>query len=159
MLAIAMAFLVANTVGGHTPHHKRHHVHMKEVCSPPALNRYHPVKVSLSIDPIGLADDSPSALASVRQQVKATSGLANKLAGFVIVYTGNGETGNYALAVDRYIKRVLNGPGDLHFLFHNAAYLKEQLLGAPPTQAQLDIYLFEKQKCNAVPARPTKPGG
>jgi hypothetical protein len=147
MLAIAMAFLVANTVGAHTPQHKSHRVHTKVVCNPPALDRYHPVLVKLTVNPIELASKSPSAQASVRQQVRRSAGLAGHLAGFVIIYTGNAETSTYALTVDGYIKRVLMRLGDQHFVFANAAYLDQQLIGGPPTEAQLYIYLFEPKQC------------
>jgi hypothetical protein len=149
MLAIAMAFLVANTVGAHAPQHKHHQVHTKEVCSPPALDRYHSVLVKLTINPIGLASNSASAQASVRQQVSKTPGLASRIAGFVIIYTGNAETSSYALTVDRYLKKVLTGPGQQHSVFDSSAYLDEQIIGGPPTQAQLDIYLFEPQQCHS----------
>lgn len=156
MLAIAMAFLVANTVGGHASHHPPGRP--KEVCSPPALDRYHPVRVNLAVDPIDLASNSPLARASVRQQVRKTPRLAGQLGGFVIIYTGNAESPSYALTVDGYIKRILIGLGNQDFVFHNAAYLDEQIIGEPPTEAQLEVYLFEPQQCTAVPEPPAKGG-
>lgn len=151
MLAIAMAFLVANTVGAHMPQHKPKPPPVKKViCNAPALDRYHPVQVNLDLNPIGLASDSPSAQASVRQQVKGTSGLAGRRAGFVIIYTGNAETSSYALSIDEYVKKVLDGLGRQNFVFQDTAYVDEQLIGAAPTSAELKVYLFEPQKCTTI---------
>lgn len=153
MVAIAMAFLVANTVGARSPHHKPHPPRPKPpVCSQPALNRNKPVKVTLSINPAGLISNVQSAQAAVRQQVRHTAGLATKRAGFVIIYTGNAETSDYALTVDTAIKRVLSGLGHQNFVFQKAVYLDEQLIGSAPASSQLEVYLFEPETCTTGPA-------
>jgi hypothetical protein len=153
MVAIAMAFLVANTVGARSPHHKPHPPRPKKtVCSKPALNSKKPVRVQLTINPGGLISNLPSAQATVRQQVRQKPGLATKRAGFVIIYTGNAETSEYALTVDTAIARVLSGLGHQNFVFQKAVYLDEQLIGSAPTSSQLAVYLFEPQTCTTVPA-------
>ncbi len=151
MLAIAMAFLVANTVGAHTPQHKHRVIRTKQVCSPPALNRDHAVQVNLTVDDVGLLSHSRSAQASIGQQVRSHQALTGKSAGFVIIYAGNADTGTYAIMIDRHIKGVLIALGKKHYVFQNAVYLNEQLINGPPTQAQLEIYLFEPHTCRRIP--------
>jgi len=152
MLAIAMAFLVANTVGVHTPHRP---VTKKLVCSQPALDRFHPVKVPLVINPTGLTSRSRTADASVRQQVERVHGLKKRRAGFVIIYTGNAETSSYALVVDGFVKKVLMTLPNQKLGFRSAAYLDEQIIGAEPNSSQLEVYLFEPQQCTTITEPPT----
>ena len=83
MLAIAMAFLVATTIGfplsphrppPSTPHHKLPAKHAVIKPPQPALD-FKYVTINLRIDPAGLLANDPTATASIRNQVLAADQL------------------------------------------------------------------------------------
>jgi hypothetical protein len=149
MLAIAMAFLVANTVGVHTPQHKHHKIRHHKVlpCHQPPIDRGHPVKVTMTIDPAGIIAGAGRAQAHVRQKVESNSKLAGQRADIVLMYTGNAQGSTNAVDLDKKIKSILTGKGSQKSIFRDALFLPEQELDAEDTYSQLKIYLFEPQKC------------
>lgn len=154
LLALALAFLVATTVGSGTSSktipkatstpqatHKPQAVRPKK--TPPL--QLDPVNITFTIaDPAGLAEGSPSAVAAVRGTIlQEIRGIKHRSAGIVLLYGGDGATYPTYFEVDQGVENVLkslSGPGQL---FHQGTRYRPFVNhGVVPSQFSMDIYLF-----------------
>jgi hypothetical protein len=161
MVAIAMAFLVASTVGfppvphkavKHQPHPPSHHV----VKPPqPALD-FGYVTIMLTIDPAALVNHDPSIAASVRSQIRENPKLKAKCAeepgpgcvGLVLLFGGDPQITlasaySYAETLDTAMGNVLQGLGQHNFYFRRAIYRNFVNYGAETTTFELQVYVFK----------------
>ena len=159
MLALAVAFLVADTVstppppsspkavpsGSAVPH--RPTPTPSASPSGPALN-LHYITVNLNVDPASLQAGSAQAEASVRTQIVARiNDLRGRRAGLVLLFAGGGNPTDYyaAISLDKKMAGVLTGLSiDGGLVFQVAAYRDLVNYGAEPDKVQLDIYLFRQ---------------
>ena len=150
LLALAMLFLIANTVSQPRPpsvvHAKGKPTATPKVVSPPRLEQgYH--RFTITIDPNALLNNDPNEQNHVTQQVKAQGFLRRRSAGLVIVYGGAPTTSDISTAtsIANDVYRILLSLGK-----HDATFLRLSkydplyLLGGDPTIVSLDIFLFSQ---------------
>jgi len=142
LLAIAMVFLVANTVGVHSMHKPRPRPPHPSATPIPALE-LSPVKVVLTINPQGLLSNAAAAIAQASAQIVRARGIASRNAGLVLVFTGNSQSDSMAYSLDTKVSDVLSGLGQHSFVFRNTVYRDFLEVGAAPSFVELDIYLFK----------------
>ena len=161
MVAIAMAFLVASTVGFPPVHHKavksRSHQPARHVVKPPqpALD-FGYVTIELTIDPTALLNRDASLADSVRSQVGKSGKLKAKCAdepepgcvGLVLLFGGDpqvtsGIAYSYAQRLDTAMGTVLQGLGQQGFYFQRAIFRNFVNYGAQTTKFELQIYVFK----------------
>jgi hypothetical protein len=147
MLAIAMAFLVANTVGTvRPPPPPHHHPQPKPKVTKrpvPALDLKY-VNIKLKIDPNGLLAGSPAAVNAVRRTIRGEKSLASRRAGLVLLFGGdNPQDSALAESLDRAVHKILAELGKDNFVFKVAVYRNFLGLNEPATVFQLNIYLFK----------------
>lgn len=169
MLALAVAFLVADTVGTPPPPSQQRAVHHRPAPTPapttpapatptptpsasppgPALDLGY-ITVTLTVDPAGLQAGSARAEASVRTQIARIGGLADRRVGLVLLFAGDPDPDNpadynAAIGLDRKMARVLTGlsinGGEA---FQVAVYRNFANYGAQPDRVELNIYLFRR---------------
>lgn len=155
LLAIAMLFLAANTVGIHPPPpaptpHPYAKATPKVKPTPTPLPRlelaYH--RFQINIDPDGLLSGSKNANDSAVQQVKSQGFLNGRRAGLIIVYGGAPDDSQIAsaqaVANNIYdLLRNLGKQGDSRF--SSASYYNQLYnLGTSRNIVEIDVYLFAK---------------
>ncbi|HEX6796301.1 MAG TPA: hypothetical protein VF116_01155 [Ktedonobacterales bacterium] len=143
-IALTMGF-VANTVGyvpTPTPTNTLPPTVIPTATPLPALS-LQPITLTLNVDYVGLLNSDPTAIASAQQQVHADHRLNCKLAGLVLTFGGaNPDTGQ-ALQIAKVIDtRVLPGLGGQHYVFIGTVYREFFTLGADPSTATVDVYVF-----------------
>jgi hypothetical protein len=149
LLALAMLFLAANTFAIKPLPPKPTPTPTQVLATPtpiplPRLElKFH--EFSLNVDPNGLLNNDPAAIASVKQQVKAQAILNGRSVGLVIAYggaPGDNDIGT-AQAVAGKVYDVLKILGKERFAFGRASYYSTlYLLGGKSTIVVLDVYLF-----------------
>lgn len=148
LLALAMLFLVANTISLPKPPRVTTHTTKAKATSTPLVplrleQGYH--RFSITIDPNRILNNDTGEINSVIQQVKAQTFLHNRSAGLIIVYGGAPTTNDIGTAMDiaNTIYSILINLGK-----HNATFARVSkydplyLLGGDPTIVKLDIFLF-----------------
>ena len=150
LLALAMLFLIANTLGSPikpklrpTPTPTVSKVTPTPTPLPRLELRFH--EFTINVDPNGLLNNDPNAIASVKQQVKAQAILRGRSVGLVIAYGGAPGDGNISMALTFAGKTydILRSLGKEGFAFSRASYYSAlYLLGGKSTIVTLDIYLF-----------------
>jgi hypothetical protein len=161
MLALAVAFLVADTVStapppsppkaAHPRSAARHRPTPTPSASPsgPALDLGY-ITAILTISPASLQAGSAQAKASVRTQVARISGLTGRRAGLVLLFAGdlnpdNPADYNAAISLDKKMARVLAGLSiDGRPVFQVAVYRDFANYGSEPDTVELNIYLFKQ---------------
>lgn len=150
LLALAMLFLIANTVAQPKPPSL---VHAKATATATATAKaflplrleqsYH--RFSITIDPNRLLSNDPAEETHVMQQVKSQSFLHNRSVGLVIVYGGAPTTNDIgtanSIANDVYSILIDMGKHDATF-GRVSKYDPLYLLGGDPTVVKLDMFLF-----------------
>lgn len=150
LLALAMLFLIANTIGSPPkPKPKPTPTPTKVIVKPtptplPRLElKFH--EFTINIDPNGLQNNDPQAVASVKQQVRRQGILQGRSVGLVIAYGGAPGDSDIpmALSIASKIYNILKSLGQEGFAFSRASYYNPlYLLGGTNTVVTLDIYLF-----------------
>lgn len=163
MLALAVAFLVADTVSPPPPSsppkavQSRSAVHHRPTPKPapsaspsgPALDLSY-ITTFLTVDPASLQAGSTQAEASIRTQVARISGLTGRRVGLVLLFAGDPDLNNQtdrnaAISLDQKMARVLAGlsiNGGL--AFQVAVYRDFINFGFEPDTVELNIYLFKQ---------------
>jgi hypothetical protein len=153
LLALAVIFLSANTVGVKpkviatpiptpTPTPT-----LAPTPSPTPLPRLelHKHTIVVSIDANGLLNNSPDAINSLKQEMRAQSILRGRSVGLVIAYGGASDDSQIgkAQAVAVKVMSVLMSLGSGGFAFSRASYYDPlYLLGGDINTAVIDVYLF-----------------
>lgn len=148
LLALAMLFLTANTIGIQLPPTPPPATPTAVITpTPPPLPRlelnFNEIRVT--IDPTGLLNNSASAVNAVKQQIRRQATLHGRSVGLVVAYGGAPDDSQIpkAQAIARKVYDVLKSLGKEGFAFTRASYYSTlYLLGGSPTIVILDIYLF-----------------
>jgi hypothetical protein len=149
MFALAMAFLVATTVG--QPPRKIPVAHPTTSPTPepsrtaePVLE-LKPVEMHVTVDWAGLLRDDPAAQAALARAVKANKQLAGRHAGLVLTFGGAQGGESRAIAIASHANNVLRGLGSQSWVFRQTVYNRPFLsLHRPPASLEFDIYLFKR---------------
>lgn len=150
LLALAMIFLLANTVGSsNKPKLKPTPTPTRVLPTPtptplPRLElKFH--EFTINVDPNGLLNNSQSATVSVEQQVKAQAILRGRNVGLVIAYggaPGDSQIGQ-AQAIAGKVYGILKFLGKQGFAFTRSSYYNTLYdLGGSPNIVTIDVYLF-----------------
>lgn len=151
LLALALAFLLATTVGSATSIKATpktvptvHPTHKPRQASQPPPLELDPVHVTFNIaDPTGLATGSPSAVAAIRTTIlQKTRGIKNRSAGIVLLFGGNGSEYPSWMQVDQGVEKVLESLSSPGQLFHPGTRYRPFLNLSDASQFSMDIYLF-----------------
>jgi hypothetical protein len=149
MLAIAMAFLVANTFGlpASPPVHKhRTAVRPKPTHTAQPALELQPFVVKLTVNVGGLEGNAPSAFAAVRNVIRSETQLSGRHAGLVLSFGGDNDFDtSRAIEMANKVDEVLQGLGNQGFVFTGTVYRPFIALNEPPDYVELDIYLFKPQ--------------
>jgi len=151
LLALAMLFLAANTIGIKPPPPPPTPTPVTPTATiaptPTPLPRlelnFHEFRII--VNPDALLNNSESAVNAVKQQVRMQAILRGRSVGLVIAYGGalNDSQIPKAQAVAGKVYEVLKSLGREGFAFTRASYYSTlYLLGGSPTTVLLDIYLF-----------------
>jgi hypothetical protein len=166
MAALAMAFLVANTVGASTPPrpskpHVKPHVRPTPTPTPtptqgPALDLNY-VCVDLTFDdPQGLIDGDQAEVSSVQNQITGQPALESQQAGLVLLFGGDPDSpagDSEAKALDEAVIHILRGLGQRDSVFGGTVVYREFLgLDQPQTSVQLNVYVFKPQHGASAPS-------
>lgn len=149
-IALAVGFLVANTVGYVPPPSARAQPTPTPTPTatpiPPRALDLKPITVTLHVDYNGLLNNDPTAIAAVEQQVRQASGLSNRSAGLVLAFGGaTGVDTNRALLIAQKVDNdVLSDLGRKGFVFQTAVYREFFTLGADPSTVIIDVYVFKQ---------------
>jgi hypothetical protein len=155
MLALTMAFLVANTVIHPAPPVPKPAPAPTSSPTPspspsarpePALDLSY-VTVQLTVDSQGLLNNDPNAMASVRKQIRAKSTLNGRHAGLVLAFDGdNGDPSidSTSLEIAGKVNEVLASMGSQGYVFRNTAYRSFIGRNVSPDIVDVDIYLFKQ---------------
>ena len=161
MVAIAMAFLVASTVGfppvshkaaKHQPRPPSHHV----IKPPQAALDFNYVTINLSINPADLLNHDPAVASSVRSQILKSTKLKAKCVGepesgcvgLVLLFGGDPQVTlasaySYAEDLDNAMWKVLQGLGQQGLYFRRAIKRNFINYGAKTTAFELNVYVFK----------------
>jgi hypothetical protein len=152
MVALAVVFLVATTVGFPTPPkpkpasaHQPAPKKSPDAKQPePALDLT-PVTVTINnLDYNGLLNNSPAALNSVRNAILGDARVRSRRAGLVLLFGGdNPQDDTLALNIDGKVQQILKSLGAQNVLFQVAVYRNFLDLAQPPSNFHMDIYLFK----------------
>ena len=149
-LALAMAFLVANTVGNVPPPSARITPTPTPTLSPtpipPRALDLKPISVTLHVNTNALLADNPQEINAIEQQMRAVSQLSGRSAGLVIAFGGASGTSpatgtQVAAKVDHDVLQALGAQG---FVFQNTVYREFFNLDDPPSVVNIDVYVFKE---------------
>jgi hypothetical protein len=156
LLAVAMLFLVANTVGIQPPKPTPTPIPTRVLTTPTVtpeprleLTRH---RLHLNVDPTGLLNNSPGVIRLVEQQFTRQPFLGvlqGRCVGFVVVLGGalNGDA-NIAVEVAGQVYKILDrlARDGYSSAFKMAAHYDALFSGFyPPTNVTVDLYLFSKE--------------
>lgn len=150
LLALAMVFLLANTVNTKPP--PTPPVVKKTTVAPTATPlpqlELTAQKLTLTVDDAGLLNNSSDAISSVKQQVRSQmSSFKGRRAGFVLAYGGAPTDGDvqHAFAVASKVMSILQTFEPQKFIFIKTAYHDPLFrLGDDSTKVVLEIYLYKQ---------------
>jgi hypothetical protein len=152
MLALAVIFITANTVGTKPIVATRSTPTSMPTPSPTLISSSLPslehdyLRFRLTINPDGLLANAPDAIEQVKQQVKSESQLQGRSAGLVVSYGGAPTVNDIGRAseIATKVMLVLRDIGQKnHFVFFTTSYYNPlYLLYSPNTIAVIDVYLF-----------------
>ncbi len=152
MVALAVVFLVATTVGFPAPPKPAaaHHPAPGKPAAkhPEAALDLNPVTIKITnLDYNGLLNNSPTVINSVRNAIRGNAGVRSRQAGLVLLFDGanSQDPSDQALAidVDRKVQRILRSLGAQNILFQVAVYRNFLDLTEPPSNFHMDVYLFK----------------
>ncbi|MGH2486399.1 MAG: hypothetical protein ACRDHE_10330 [Ktedonobacterales bacterium] len=152
-VALAMGFLVANTVGQvlpATPTPVRAHsgptatATILPTATPlPALNLT-PITLNLTVDYQGLLNHNAGTIAQIEGQVRGDARLKGKRAGLVLSFGGASFGTNLAIQVANGCDTaVLQDLGRQNYVFIDTVYRDFFTLDADPSSLQIDVYVFK----------------
>lgn len=149
LLALAMIFLVANSVG---------HVQQPTPPTPtptltpsptpvpklPVLDLNY-IKVTVRVDYAALHSGNRAAIQDVERQVRNVSGLSGRRAGLVLTFGGSaGDSNGLGLQAAKDVDaRVLQDLGRQGFVFGGTVYREFFATDKPVGTVELDIYVFK----------------
>lgn len=149
LLALALVFLLATTVGNKIPnptptptvHPTPKPTSTKPKKQQPVL-QLDPVSITFTIaDPTGLADGSPAAIAAVRNTIlQKTSGIKKRSAGIVLLFGGNQYGTEYQ--IDDGVESALKSLSSTGSVFHQETRYRSFLNIGDADQFSMDVYLF-----------------
>jgi hypothetical protein len=156
MFALAIAFLVATTVGqppppavppppppSATPGASRPAEPSPSTTPQPALE-LKPLSFEVQIDWQGLLSGDQAAQAALLKKVRSEPGLSGRRAGLVLTFGGDsGGSPAQAIAIAEKVDSVLQELGDQQFVFSGTVFRPFLALNSPPGIVQIDIYLFK----------------
>ena len=147
LLALAMLFLVANTISLTKPpivHAQTKHKATPKPTTPLRLEQhYH--RIFITIDRNNLLNNDPNERNIIIQQVKAQKFLRNRQAGLIIAYNGAQNTDDIgtATSVANTVYSILLAQGKHDPTFAKVSqYDALYVLGGNTTLVTLDIFLF-----------------
>lgn len=151
LLALAMLFLAANTIGIHppptpppvTPVPTRVAIRPSPTSIPHLEQTFH--RFTINIDPNGLLSGSQSAINAVIQQVEGQLFLKKRRAGLAIVYGGAPDDSQIGRAenIANKVYNILHDLGKHNKTFTNISqYDPLYLLGGNSNTITIDIFLF-----------------
>lgn len=149
-IALAVGFLVANTVGYVPPPSARAQPTPSPTATatpiPPRALDLKPITITLQVDYSALLSDSPSAIAAVEEQVRQAPGLSNRSAGLVLAFGGAADVGpGEALKIAAKVDSdVLTDLGRKGFVFQTTVYREFFSLDADPSTVTIDVYVFKQ---------------
>ncbi len=147
-IALAVGFLVANTVGYVPPPSARAQPTPTPTATPipPRALDLKPISVTLHVDYYGLLNDNPVAIAAAEQQVRQAPGLSNRSAGLVLAFGGAaGGNSNRALLIAQKVDGdVLGDLGHKGFVFQTSVYREFFNTGIDPSTVTIDVYVFKQ---------------
>lgn len=145
MLALVMAFLVANTVGRPPdPPPPPAPAPAPPPAPAPVLDLEY-VPARLVVDPDALHRKDPAAIESVRAQLRGDQRLASRRAGLVLSF-GGANDGNNARAIQAAndVADVMSGLGAEGYVFTGAVYRPFLALNEPRDVVEVDVYVFKQ---------------
>ncbi|MFI6906453.1 hypothetical protein ACIBKY_34690 [Nonomuraea sp. NPDC050394] len=148
MVALAMAFLVATTVGVPSPPEPAptptpSHTPTPSRTPEPGLEQ-RPVEVTMKVDWAGLLAGDDAAEAKIRRKVREDVKLHGRRAGLVLAFGGAGDTDpGRALNIAGKANAVLKDLGKSGYVFDDAVF-RPFLSHRAVNTLVLDIYLFKK---------------
>jgi hypothetical protein len=151
-VALAMAFLVANTVGTipppftHATPTPTPTPMITPTPIPPRALDLKPITITLRVDPAALLTNNPQEIASIEQQVRAVPQLSGRSAGLVLAFGGaSGVNPSYGLQVAQKVDTdVLTALGSQGYVFQNTVYREFFNLDLPPSTVSIDVYVFKQ---------------
>lgn len=152
MVALAVVFLVATTVGFPAPPKlaAAHHPAPKKPTAkhPEAALDLNFVRITITnLDYNGLLNNSPTAINSVRNAILRNARVKSRRAGLVLLFDGANSQDPLgqalALQVDGKVRRILRSLGAQNILFQVAVYRNFLNLGEQPGNFYMDVYLFK----------------
>lgn len=151
LLALAMAFLVADSAGQLPPPPPTPTMAVvaptpTPVPTPPPLV-LHPITLTLNVDPNGLLSTppDPNAIAQAQARIKADPRLKGKRAGLVLTF-GGATTDNPSQGItdaQAFDQEVLTPLGTSGYVFVNTVYREFFTLNGDTTSFQVDVYLYK----------------
>ena len=149
-IALAMAFLVANTVGNVPPPSARLVPTPTPTLSPtpvpPQALDLKPISITLYVNASALLADNPQEIANIERQVRAVPQLSGRSAGLVLAF-GGASGASPALGrqvAEKVDNDVLHALGAQGFVFQNTVYREFFNLDEPPSIVSIDVYVFKK---------------
>ena len=149
-IALAVGFLVANTVGYVPPPSARAQPTPTPTPTatpiPPRALDLKPISITLHVDYNALLNDTPTAITAVEQQVRQTPGLSDRSAGLVLAFGGAaGGNSNRALLIAQKVDGdVLSDLGRKGFVFQTSVYREFFNIGVDPSTVTIDVYVFKQ---------------
>ena len=141
MFALAMAFLVATTVG--RPADPKQPPPASPSPSPSFKKglESRPVKIVVSVDAGGLLSGDRSARSALQRKVRENARLRGRQAGLVLAFGGTADQGP---EIARKATDALRELGDQGFVFHDTLYKAYHDTNAGTDRLTLDIYLLRE---------------
>jgi hypothetical protein len=148
MFALAMAFLVATTIGQPPiPSHPRPSPTPtpSATATPKPVLELKPLRIHATVNWQGLLSGSERAQAALQRRVQSVATLHGRRAGLVLTFGGaSGDGPGEAVAIARKVDSALQALGRRRFVFSGTVFRPFLSLGAPPSQVEIDIYLFKQ---------------
>ncbi|WP_067452364.1 hypothetical protein [Actinomadura macra] len=145
MLALAMAFLVATTVGQAAPAKAKPSPGPTPSPSPSSTFQKglesQPISMTVEVDWQGLLSGDASAKAALQKKVRAKTSLNGRQAGLVLSFGGGLEQGT---EIAKKADSALQELGEQGYVFHGTVYRPYISFGASPGTLTLDIYLLRQ---------------
>jgi hypothetical protein len=151
MLALALAFIVATTVGQPLPAATKTPTVTPSPTPTPSTTKANepaleltPVEINLGIDPQLLLANDPNTVGVLWQQIQSDPRLAGRRAGLVEIFGGanDKEDSDRGMRIADTVKGVLSGFGAGGSLFGGSVYVSFINLKGPEVLS-LHIYLFK----------------
>lgn len=147
MVALALTFLVATTVGQPRPAKTPHPPHTPTptpMPTPPVGMDNRPTVLHLNINGNGLLQDSSSARNNLATQVRdqlTAQHLAGRRSGLVLAFGGSLDQG---IPIAKKANAVLDQLGKRGLVFADSAFVSYRKDGASTSDLELDIFFYKQ---------------